>query len=230
MTTTIHISRDIRSRHPDVVVRGLVVSGLRQAAPKLVIPPTTELAQRAQDLIGSADSIGANPIIQGWREAIGACHLKPSRYRSSVEALVRRVLAGQSISTPLPVVDLYCAISVLHLAPLGAYDRHRLPKAQVELRLADPTRDTFEPLGARADDMKLTPDVAIYAAGTTVLCYAYNHRDSVETCLVEDTDDALFVGEALTPPQVGALDRAIGELRARLDDAGAKITGTVGET
>ncbi len=38
------------------------------------------------------------------------------------DLFARRAFKGVAISTPLQLVNLYCAVSVQHLAPLGAYD------------------------------------------------------------------------------------------------------------
>ncbi len=108
-----------------------------------------------------------------------------------------------------------------HLAPLGGYDVDRLPPDEIELRLARPGRDAFVPLGG--GDMPLTDKVAVYASGPTVLCWAYNCRDSRETCLTEDTDTGLFLGEAVTARQHAALRAALEDLAARLSAAGADV-------
>ena len=71
--------------------------------------------------------------------------------------------------------------------------------------------------------MPLTDTVAVYAAGSTVICWAYNCRDSRDTCLTEDTDTGLFLGEAVTARQHGALRIALADLAGRLASAGATV-------
>ena len=154
--------------------------------------------------------------------AIAACGLKPSTYKSSPEQLARRTLKSGPVQTGLPLADLYCEVATRHLAPLGGYDVERLPAdAPIELRLARPETDVFVPLGG--GDMPLTDRVAVYAAGSTVLCWAYNCRDSRETCLTEDTDTGLFLGEAVTVRQQEALRVALDDLHGRLVRAGARV-------
>ena len=123
----------------------------------------------------------------------------------------------------LPLVDVYCDVSARHLAPLGAYDTARLPSTGVVLRLADPDADTFHPLGAKDGEMPLTPSVAVYACGHEVICWAYNCRDSRDTCLTEDTDTGLFIGEAVTAAQQDALRAALADLAQRLTAGGAAV-------
>ena len=123
--------------------------------------------------------------------------------------------------TGLPLVDLYCEVATRHLAPLGGYDVDRLPAEDIELRLARPDGDSFAPLGG--GDMPLADRVAVYASGSTVLCWAYNCRDSRDTCLTEDTDTGLFLGEAVTARQHRALRAALDDLAGRLSAAGAEV-------
>jgi len=216
------------ARHPDVVVGGFVASGLISAAAVLAeagLPYDTaaELAGRGVTIERLAD----HPVVADWRSAIAACGLKPSTYKGSVEQLVRRTLKSGPLHTPLPLVDMYCDVAARNLAPLGAYDVGLLPSQEIMLRLADPGRDEFHPLGAaRDDEMPLTPKVAVYAAGTTVICWAYNCRDSRDTCLVSDTDVGLFLGEAVTARQHDPLRAAFADLRDRLTAAGATVGAT----
>ncbi len=216
------------ARHPDVLVGGVLATGLRLAAGRLAAAPPPantrrELAERGI----SIERIADEPLIADWRAAIAACGLKPSTFKSSPEQLARRWLKSGPLQTSLPLVDVYCDVSARHLAPMGAYDVENLPGPDLALRLADPDRDVFHPLGARDGEMPLTPQVAVYAAGSTVICWAYNCRDSRDTCLREETDVGLFLGEAVTARQHAPLRAAFDDLAARLAAAGASV-GPVG--
>ena len=225
MSVTVSISPEIAARHPEVLVGGFVASGLISAAAVLAeagLPYDTR--QELVDAGVSIERLADHPVVAGWRAAIAACGLKPSTYKGSVEQLVRRTLKSGPLRTPLPLVDMYCDVAARHMAPLGAYDVGLLPSADIVLRLADPSGDEFHPLGAaRDDEMPLTPKVAVYAAGTTVICWGYNCRDSRDTCLVSDTDVGLFLGEAVTARQHDPLRAAFGDLAERLTGAGATV-------
>ncbi len=218
----IEIEPAILGRFPDCRVGGFLVRGLRSAAERVRLEPADSLASSLADQAITAEKLGEEPRVQEWRKAIKQCGLKPSDYKSSPEQLARRLLKGTWISTPLPVVNLYSAVSARHLAPLGAYDLERLPVPAVTLREARET-DTFAPLGGRPEDMPLRPQVAVYASGTEVICWAFNHRDSSATCLVPETDTALFAGEAVAGLQLASLDAALAELARELRDAGATV-------
>lgn len=213
------IAGEVAGRHPDILVGGLLATGLRAAA--AAAPPLPD--DTAQALVGqdvTIELVADHPLIKDWRAAIASCGLKPSTYKSSPEQLARRTLKSGPVQTGLALVDLYCEVATRHLAPLGGYDVDRLPESPIDLRLAR-SGDRFTPLGG--GEMPLTDQVVVYAAGDTVLCWAYNCRDSRETCLTEDTDTGLFLGEAVTARQHEALRAALDDLAARLADAGATV-------
>jgi DNA/RNA-binding domain of Phe-tRNA-synthetase-like protein len=216
------IAGEIAERHPDVLVGGLVASNLRAAATTVAgqpFPEDTAVALVSQDV--TIELVADHPLIRDWRTAIAECGLKPSTYKSSPEQLARRTLRSGPVRTGLALVDLYCEVATRHLAPLGGYDVDRLPAEPILLRLANPAADAFVPLGG--GDMPLTDRVAVYAAGSTVLCWAYNCRDSRDTCLTEETDTGLFLGEAVSAGQHDALRTAVDDLAGRLAAAGAQV-------
>ncbi|MDQ3895974.1 MAG: phenylalanine--tRNA ligase beta subunit-related protein [Actinomycetota bacterium] len=218
---TVLIAGEVTGRHPEILVGGLRASGLRAVTPP---PLPDDTAQALVDQDVTIELVADHPLIKDWRTAIAGCGLKPSTYKSSPEQLARRTLKSGPVQTGLPLVDLYCEVATRHLAPLGGYDVDRLPPGDIELRPARPD-DAFSPLGG--GEMPLTDRVAVYAVGSTVLCWAYNCRDSRETCLTEDTDTGLFLGEAVTARQHAALRAALDDLAARLSAAGADLGPTV---
>jgi DNA/RNA-binding domain of Phe-tRNA-synthetase-like protein len=218
---SVRIAGEIAERHPDILVGGLLASNLRATAAAVAAAPFPD--DTAQALVNqdvTIELVADHPLVRDWRAAIAACGLKPSTYKSSPEQLARRTLKSGPVRTGLALVDLYCEVATRHLAPLGGYDVERLPAAEIDLRLAG-ADDSFAPLGG--GDMPLTGTVAVYGAGSTVICWGYNCRDSRDTCLTEDTETGLFLGEAVTARQHGALRIALADLAGRLAAAGAGV-------
>lgn len=218
----IEIDPAVLERFPDCRVGGFLARGLRAAAGKLKLEGAETLAAPLTVQGVTVESISEEPRIREWRKAYQAIGVKPSTYKGSAEQLARRLLKGSWISTPLPLVNLYSAVSVKHLTPMGAYDVERLPDPSVVLRFPR-EGDVFHPLGGRPEDMPLRPDVVIYASGSEVACWAFNHRDSAKTCLHAETDLGLFMAEAVAPIQYDALDAAFSELARDLREAGADV-------
>ena len=206
----VSIADQVRERFPEVLVGGLVVTGLHALQPGSWVRP---------------DSVSAGPDhenVQAWRQAIGACGLKPSRYKSSVEQLVRRYGKGELIHSGITAVDLYCDVSARNVSPFGGYDLDRLPEPRVEMRTPRPD-DVFNAIGGRGDEFPLLDDVVVYGCGSTVMCWAWNHRDSADTGLQDDTKDALFLGEAAYAVQHDGLRAAVADLADTLRGAGVTV-------
>ena len=173
------------------------------------------------------DNAATVPAIQEWRQTFAACGMPPSTYRGSVESLVRRLLQDDHVATPVPAMTLSSAISARHLAPLAGCDIDALPGSTITVRAARPQSDWFVPLGGRPTDVPSTPGVVVYAAGQTVLGWAFNHRDSRQTSLRPETRRAVFFSEAVMPHQASAAADALEDLRRVLLQLGAKAGAPV---
>ena len=62
-----------------------------------------------------------HPHIKVWREAFNKLGISASKYYSSIESLLRRVLKGGPFPRINPVVDLYNEISLKYLVPMGGH-------------------------------------------------------------------------------------------------------------
>lgn len=63
-----------------------------------------------------------HPRIAPWRRAFQALGLSGTKYPSSIEALARRALSEKGLPSILPLVDLYNAVSLQHVIPMGGHD------------------------------------------------------------------------------------------------------------
>src|SRR3954447_13601971 len=93
------------------------------------------------------------PGIAAWRKAYRAFGIKRTSYRSSVERLVKNVLAGRGLPAINAFVDAYNAVSLAHVMPAGADD---LDKVVGDLafrysRLGDQFLDMAQGNGEAAD-------------------------------------------------------------------------------
>jgi DNA/RNA-binding domain of Phe-tRNA-synthetase-like protein len=73
-----------------------------------------------------------HPHIRVWREAFTKLGVSASKYYSSIESLVRRALKGGPFPRINPVVDLYNAISLKYLVPMGG---HAIPPLEGDISL-----------------------------------------------------------------------------------------------
>jgi DNA/RNA-binding domain of Phe-tRNA-synthetase-like protein len=204
---------------------GLTVFGLRVSNMKATLGGGMADALLAEAVAACAldpERVVEDPQIAGWREAYGLMGVKPSKFRSSIEALLRRAAKKGELAIPVPAVNLYNACSIVAKAPMGAYDVDRLgARTQIELRKADVANDRFDPLGGDAAAFPLNPSLVVYAAGDDVLCWGFNSRDSKLTCLTAESDTALFFSEAALPVHVEPCRQSLMMLREKFNAWGA---------
>lgn len=165
------------------------------------------------------ESLADEPTIAVWRAAYRAMGLKPAKQRSSVEQLARRAAKGAMPSINVPLADYYNAMSVHAMTPMGGYDLDRLRGREITVRPADPTQDQFDPIGGAPEAFALSANILVYGEPSRVLCWALNHRDSVETCLRPDTTRALITAEGVTRKTAAAAETALREMRCDLQSA-----------
>ena len=86
-----------------------------------------------------------DPSVAIWREAFRRLGTDPERYPSSVEALLRRAVAGEQAPSINKAVDLANLVSLRHRVPVGAHDLDRL-RGNFQVRISR-DGDVFTPLG-----------------------------------------------------------------------------------
>ena len=150
------------------------------------------------------------PEIAAWRDAFLDFGVKPRAARSSVEALVRRIDAGLPRINRL--TDLYNAVSVEHLVPVGGENlaAYAGPPRLVRA-VGDEAFDTVadgEPVVVTAD-----PGEVVWRDDVGVTCRRWNWRQCVRTRLGAETSDVLLIVDGLDPLTTDAL-RAAGDALA----------------
>ncbi len=222
------IAPEVAARFPGIEIHAVRAQGFLIAADKLDHAEQLRQAVARVATLGiDKEKLASYPPIAHWREAYAALKVRPSAFRASIESLLRRALGGANLALPIASVNLYNAVSLDALAPMGAYDIAKLPPEPMLLRFADPARDRFSPLGGKVEDFPLNPDLVVYAVGNTVLCWGFNHRDNVETALDAQSDEIVFFSEALNPEDGARAAEAVAEVRARLTAIGVACSDPV---
>jgi DNA/RNA-binding domain of Phe-tRNA-synthetase-like protein len=139
-----------------------------------------------------------------WRDAFATCGWTPSKYPSSIEALLKRVSRGQPLPRVSPIVDLSNACSLTHRVPIGSHDILAL-RGTLTVRPSEPG-DTFVPMGESPPE---TPDVGeiVYVAGHSVRTRRWVWRQGRDALISPTTTDVFFPidgFESTTGPNVRA--------------------------
>ncbi|WNF25645.1 phenylalanine--tRNA ligase beta subunit-related protein [Streptomyces sp. C11-1] len=225
MSLMFTVSDEVRTLAPGfthlaVEARGLVNGPSDARSSALLDAASRRLAERLEGRAPHED-----PRIIAWRETYTAFGAKPSRTRNSAEALARRALADGGLPRINLLVDAYNAISVAHLVPVGGEDTDHIKGG---MRLIRATGDEPFPIVAGGEETVEHPEPGevVWCDDEGVTCRRWNWRQGVRTRLTEDSVNAVFLLEGLTPMTTGELDAAGAELAATLEQLspGARIT------
>ncbi|MEM8630791.1 MAG: phenylalanine--tRNA ligase beta subunit-related protein [Pseudomonadota bacterium] len=214
------------NRFPDLRVFGLRVHAADPAAIAARLPGLQAQVTAASEKLADVEPITALEAVSRWRTAYGSLGVKPSKFPSSIEALLRRARKGQAAATGIPLVDLYNALSILNRVPMGAYDVSKLDAAPIVLREADVEDDTFTPLGGSSDSFPLNPALVVHAQGNRILCWGFNTRDSAHSAVDEGSAHVVFFSEA-TDAGAAEDSRAALETLAELVQKAGGTSGAV---
>lgn len=203
------IHDDFWELFPLAMIGVVVAHGIRNA-PCADSPIDRLLATAAEHaaLAMAGHEPSAHPAIAPWRAAYQQFGVKPSKYRSSIESLLRSAVAGR-IRPINPLVDLYNTVSLSHMLPCGGED---LAAIQGDLHLTRATgQEPFIPLGGNADEPPI-PGEVLYRDDSGAVCRCWNWREADRTRLTETTTDAILVIEALPAHRPGQLKAACDQL------------------
>jgi len=189
-----HISiADIADKFPNyrvafVVAEGLTIAPERPAALDALIAER-ETEARAK---WGATELAQIPGIAAWRAAYKGFGIKQTRYRSSVERLVKNVLAGRALARVNAFVDLYNAVSLAHVLPLGADDLDRVtpPLSFRYARESDSFVDMADVEEGGEPEAPKAGEV-VYGDADHVLCRRWNWRQDARSIIRPETRRAV---------------------------------------
>ncbi len=170
------------------------------------------------------------PGIAAWRRAYRAFGIKKTSYRSSVERLVKNVLASRPLPEINAFVDVYNSVSLAHVMPLGADDAAKIAGniAFRYSRIGDQFVDMAageEGAASQFDPPK--PGEVVYADDDKILCRRWNWRQDVRSLVTPLTSRAVVT---IQSNGVGDLDAAVADLRAMLGRfTGAETSVTIAD-
>ena len=196
------VAPEVHALRPDFAVLALAVTGLVNGPGDAQSEAWLGEAEAAARGAGGVTP----PHVVSWQEAYRAFGAKPQRTASSVEALWKRA-AGPGLPRVNWLVDVYNAISVAHLLPVGGED---LASYSGPIRLVRATgAEAFDTMkdGQPVSDPPL-PGEVVWADDLGVTCRRWNWRQCRRTAITEATVDFWFVFDRLPPLEIDDLRRA----------------------
>jgi DNA/RNA-binding domain of Phe-tRNA-synthetase-like protein len=184
---------DITSAFPDYRVAVVVAEGLT-IAPERPAALDALIAEREAEACArwSGIELAQIPGIAAWRAAYKGFGIKQTRYRSSVERLMKNVLAGRPLARVNAFVDLYNAVSLKAVLPLGADDLDCVTPP-LAFRYASVGDSFIDMAGSEAGEEPEAPKTGevVYADAGHVLCRRWNWRQDARSLITPATTRAV---------------------------------------
>ena len=199
------VNQEIFTKWPEVKIGVLVLTGIKNVNSSEILETL-----RSEETKGKKELEGKDfnlmPEVAVWKEVYRTFGSNPREYRSSVEALLRRVRSGSQLPSINSLVDLYNYLSIKHHIPAGAEDLDKV-QGDIELSFAKGT-ETGKYIGDDEVDTCYEGEV-IYKDDAGFICRRWNWREADRTKIEESTQNAVLVFEAMPPAQLNAvLDEA----------------------
>jgi len=208
--TRLRVSDDIFRGFPDVLIGVAAFSGVDNAGESAEVTAALRAEEDRAAAAFAGASIPDHPRIAPWRAAYRAFGAKPKDHPSSIENLVRRVSKGARLPHISRLVDLYNAVSLRHVLPVGGEDLAAVD-GDVELAFAGECETAVKLLG-EPEARPPKPGEVIYRDRAGALCRRWNWKEADRTKLTERTRDGFLVVEALPPVRRGELEAALADL------------------
>jgi DNA/RNA-binding domain of Phe-tRNA-synthetase-like protein len=216
---------DITSAFPDYRVAFVVAEGLT-IAPERPAELDALIAEREAEARAKwgGTELSQIPGIAAWRAAYKGFGIKQTRYRSSVERLLKNVLAGRSLARVNAFVDLYNAVSLAHVLPLGADDLDHVtpPLCFRYAREGDSFVDMADAEEGAEPEAPKVGEV-VYADAAHVLCRRWNWRQDARSIIRPETRRAVVTVQSNGAGEVEAGADDLVDLIAKFCDGTCRI-------
>lgn len=154
-------------------------------------------------------TLSSHSHIASWRQAYSAFGVKPSKYNSACELLVRRVLKDAELPRINKLVDLCNLVSLKYILPVAAYDLAGI-KGNVTVGLAK-GRETFLPLYSTEPEQPALGEV-VYQDEEKCLSRRWNWRQCEQARIRPETENVIITVEGLDKISPLEVERATAEL------------------
>ena len=203
------ISQAIFEKFPQLKVGTLTINNYDNSK---IDETTIEKIRKVEEQIKkeiSKEKLAELEEIKTWRAAYSSFGAKPKKYKSSIEALLRRILEGESLPSISNLVNNYNLISIKYKLPLGADDLS-LIDSDVSLTFAN-GEENFKAINSDETKSPIKGEI-VYKMNNDILCRRWNWRESDLTKITEKTNRAIIYVESLLQDN-NVINNALNELK-----------------
>lgn len=155
-------------------------------------------------------SLDEDPRILRWREAYARFGAKPSKYQSSIEALLSRIVDDKEIPHVNSLVDICNYISLKSVIPVGGEDIDKF-YGDVKLTFAF-GGECFRPIDTVEIKQAKIGEI-IYKDKGGVIVRRFNYREAERTKITKETHNAMMVLEDLNDIQIEEFEKILYEFQ-----------------
>ena len=201
---------ELLGRYPNIVGGVILARGLEASQ----TPPALADAYQAEQSAVLA-RIGEAPLselesLAAWRSAFRQFGVNPTKYRSAVEALLRRLTKKGDIPGINTLVDICNLVSIRYQLPVAAFDARAFTGA-ITVRFARGD-ESFTPLGSPEPENPDPGEVIFADKADLVIARRWCWRQSDESAAGQNTQAAIFTVEAQHPGGRTAVQSALTDL------------------
>jgi DNA/RNA-binding domain of Phe-tRNA-synthetase-like protein len=177
--------------------------------------------------------IGVTPLseiesLAAWRNVFRRFGVNPTKYRSAVEALLRRLVKKGEIPSINTLVDIGNLVSIRYRLPVAIFDTGRLG-GQITVRAAAGD-ENFTPLFSDQSEHPEAGEVIFLDSGQTVVARRWCWRQSDESAARAETQNIILVTEGMHPGAEEDIRAATADLLGLLTESagGSYVSGQLG--
>jgi DNA/RNA-binding domain of Phe-tRNA-synthetase-like protein len=200
---------DLLDRFPTVVAAAAFALGVDNQSEERAAEPLLRAQEEAVRAQFVSEPLSSHPHISAWRSAFSSFGVKPTQYRSAVEALLRHVLKKGSVPHINKLVDFCNYVSMKHVLPVAAHDLDHI-SGTVEVRFASGD-EPFLPLYGEEVEYP-APGEVVYTDDEGALSRRWTWRQSDRAKSTSQTRNALLTIEGVNGIKAESVEAAMQEL------------------
>ena len=213
-------------RYPNLVGGVILARDVRNAAS----PPglREDFLGEQQATLARLENVPLSSLksIAAWRQAFRAFGVKPTKYRSACEALLRRLTKQGELPSINALVDIANLVSIRYALPVAAFDIGAL-QGSVTVRFAQGT-ERYTPLGQSEMEHPKPGEVIFSDDSDLVIARRWCWRQSAESAAQKDSTNILITIEAHHAGGRSDVEAGLDDLRSLLEQhTGGEITSSV---
>jgi DNA/RNA-binding domain of Phe-tRNA-synthetase-like protein len=200
---------DFLAKFPTVVGAAAFALDIDNVSAETAAEPLLRAQEEVVRAQFASTPLSSHPHISSWRSAFSSFGVKPTQYRSAIEALLRHVTKGGTVPHINKLVDLGNYVSMKHVLPVAAYDLEHISGAVV-VSLAGGDEPFLPLYGQEVEYPK--PGEVVFTDDEGALSRRWTWRQSDRAKSAPETRRALLTIEGVNGITLAEIEAAMEEL------------------